>query len=123
MRLQVFSDLHLEFGPFEPVLKKPDVVVLAGDIHDGTAGVKWAKKSFRDCPVIYVLGNHEFYNHAMPDLIRELRREAKGSNVHVLENNAVEIGGFVFLGCSLWTDFQLCAQCPRGHVVCQSGNV
>jgi len=40
-------------------------------------------------------------------LIQDLRREAKGSNVHVLENNAVEVGGFVFLGCSLWTDFQL----------------
>jgi hypothetical protein len=48
----------------------------------------------------------------MPDLIRDLRREAKGSNVLVLENNAVEIGGFVFLGCSLWTDFQLC---PNAH--------
>jgi len=107
MRLQVFSDLHLEFGPFEPVPQKADVVVLAGDIHLGTAGVKWAKKTFRDCPVIYVLGNHEFYNHTMPGLIKELQQEAKGSNVHVLENNAVEIGGFVFLGCSLWTDFQL----------------
>ena len=77
--------------------KKADVVVLAGDIHQGTTGVKWAKNTFRDCPVIFEPGNHEFYNHSMPDLIRELRREAKGSNVHVLENNAVEIGSFVFL--------------------------
>jgi Icc-related predicted phosphoesterase len=107
MRLQVFSDLHLEFCPIEPVPKKADVVVLAGDIHQGTAGVKWAKQHWRDCPVIYVLGNHEFYNHSIPDLIQDLRREAKGSNVHVLENNAVEVGGFVILGCSLWTDFQL----------------
>ena len=112
MQLQVFSDLHLESCIIKPVPKKADVVVLAGDIHVGTAGVKWAKKTFRDCPVIYVLGNHEFYNHSMPDLIRDLRREAKGSNVLVLENNAVEIGGFVFLGCSLWTDFQLC---PNAH--------
>jgi 3',5'-cyclic AMP phosphodiesterase CpdA len=44
MRLQVFSDLHLEFGRFEPTLNHPDVVVLAGDIHQGTAGVKWAKQ-------------------------------------------------------------------------------
>ena len=109
MELQVLSDLHLEFAPFEPALKKADVVVLAGDIHQGTAGVKWAKQHWRDCQVIYVLGNHEFYNYSMPGLIKELQREASGSNVHVLENNAVEIGGFVFLGCSLWTDFQLCS--------------
>jgi Icc-related predicted phosphoesterase len=107
MRLQVFSDLHLEFGRFEPPLKNPDVVVLAGDIHVGTAGVKWAKQFCRDCPVIYVPGNHEFYNHSIPDLISALKREAKGSNVHVLENNACTINGFVFLGCSLWTDFHL----------------
>jgi len=107
MRLQVFGDLHLEFGPFEPTFKNPDVVVLAGDIHQGTAGVKWAKQYCRDFPVIYVMGNHEFYNHSIPDLIKALRREARGSNVHVLENNAFKFNGFVFLGCSLWTDFQL----------------
>jgi len=107
MRLQVFSDLHLEFGRFEPALKHPDVVVLAGDIHVGTAGVKWAKRFFRDCPVIYVPGNHEFYNHSMPDLIPALKREARGSQVHVLENNVFKLNGFVFLGCSLWSNFQL----------------
>jgi Icc-related predicted phosphoesterase len=107
MRLQVFSDLHLEFGRFEPTLKNADAVVLAGDIHQGTAGVKWAKQYCRDCPVIYVMGNHEFYNHSIPDLIKALKREAKGSNVHVLENNAFIINDFVFLGCSLWTNFHL----------------
>jgi len=107
MRLQAFSDLHLEFGRFEPVLKNPDVVVLAGDIHQGTEGVKWARQHCRDCPVIYVPGNHEFYNHTFPDLIDEMKREAKGSQVHVLENNVFKLNGFVFLGCSLWTDFQL----------------
>lgn len=107
MRLQIFSDLHLEFGPFEPTLRNPDIVVLAGDIHVGTAGVKWAKEFCRDCPVIYVAGNHEFYNHAMPDLLRNLKLEAKGSNVRVLENEAIEINGFTFLGCTLWTNFQL----------------
>lgn len=107
MRLQVFSDLHLEFSGFEPMLQNADVVVLAGDIHTGTQGVKWARQCFRDCPVIYVPGNHEFYNHTIPDLIPALKREAKGSNVHVLENNTFTVEGIVFLGCSLWTDFRL----------------
>jgi len=107
MRLQVFSDLHLEFGPFEPPIKNPDVVVLAGDIHQGTEGVKWARTIWPDCPVIYVLGNHEFYRHSIPELIPALKREAKGSNVHVLENDIITIDDFVFLGCSLWTNFQL----------------
>jgi len=57
--------------------------------------------------VIYVLGNHEFYGHAIPDLTKTVKRDAKGSHVHVLENNMFKLGGFVFLGCTLWTDFGL----------------
>jgi Icc-related predicted phosphoesterase len=107
MRLQVFSDLHLESGPFEPVLANPDVVVLAGDVHEGTEGVKWAKRWLRDFPVIYVLGNHEYYNHRLSDLVKKLKREARGSQVHVLENDVFEWKGYSFLGCTLWTDFNL----------------
>jgi hypothetical protein len=40
-------------------------------------------------------------------LINALKREARGSNVHVLENNDFIINDFVFLGCSLWTNFHL----------------
>lgn len=107
MRLQVFSDLHLESGGFQPVIKNPDVVVLAGDIHEGTEGVKWAKRTFRDLPAIYILGNHEFYNHRLTDLVPKLKREARGSNIHVLENDVFQWGGYFFLGCTLWTDFNL----------------
>jgi Icc-related predicted phosphoesterase len=116
MRLQIFSDLHLECGSFAPTLNRPDVVVLAGDIHQGTAGVKWAKQSFPDCPVVYVAGNHEFYNHSITDLLPALQHEAKGSNVQVLENSIFEFNGLVFLGCSLWSDFKICAQ-PRVAMV------
>jgi predicted phosphohydrolase len=114
MRLQVFSDLHVEFGWFKPPIKNPDVVVLAGDIHQGLEGVKWARNVCQDCPVIYVLGNHEFYNHSIPDLIPALKREARGSNVHVLENNAFTIDDFVFLGCSLWTNSRIYSN-QRGY--------
>ena len=30
-----------------------------------------------------------------------------GTNVHLLENHTVEIGGFRIFGASLWTDFLL----------------
>jgi len=107
MRLQVFSDLHLEFDRFKPAIKKPDAVVLAGDVDDGWEGLNWAKKYCRHCPVIYVLGNHEFYHRSIPDLTEALKSEARGSQVHVLENDAFVIEDFVFLGCTLWTDFRL----------------
>jgi hypothetical protein len=107
MRLHLLSDLHLEFVPLKPPATDADVVVLAGDIDLGWEGRRWARSHFPDRPVIYVLGNHEFYRHALPRLTETLQRETAGSHIHVLENSAVEIGGFTFLGCTLWTDFRL----------------
>ncbi len=107
MKIRIFSDLHLEFGPFHPPQTEADIVVLAGDIHPGLKGLEWAKKSFPDKTVLYVLGNHEYYGHAIPKLTNKLREKALGSQVHILENDKFEIDGFKFLGCTLWTDFKL----------------
>jgi predicted phosphodiesterase len=107
MRLHILSDLHLEFGPVEIPPADADLVVLAGDVHLGREGLRWARNQFPDKPVVYVLGNHEFYRHSLPGLTGLLRRETEGSHVHLLENSPVEINGFTFLGCTLWTDFQL----------------
>ena len=107
MRLHLLSDLHLEFGPTHIPETDADVIVLAGDIHLRCSGHDWAVQQFPDKPVVYVLGNHEFYQHSLPDLTEILKRETAGSHIHLLENRAVEIGGWTFLGCTLWTDFRL----------------
>src|SRR2546421_1539445 len=109
MRLHILCDLHLEFGPVSVPKIEADVVVLAGDIHLGREGRRWARNQFPGQPVIYVLGNHEFYRHSLPDLTETLMRESSGSHIHLLENRAVELSGYTFLGCTLWTDFQLSA--------------
>jgi len=46
MRLHILGDLHLEFGATEIRPVDADVVVLAGDIHLGREGRKWARKLF-----------------------------------------------------------------------------
>jgi predicted phosphodiesterase len=108
MRLHILSDLHLEFGAAPEIPPtNADAVVLAGDIHLGRDGCCWARKQFPDKPVIYVPGNHEYYRHSLPDLTEVLKNETDGSHICVLANSAVEINGFTFLGCTLWTDFQL----------------
>jgi Icc-related predicted phosphoesterase len=107
MRLHILCDLHLEFGPTPIPNVDADVIVLAGDIHLGREGRRWARSQFPDKPVIYVLGNHEFYRHSLPELTETLKRETSDSHIHVLENDAIEINGYTFLGCTLWTDFQL----------------
>jgi Icc-related predicted phosphoesterase len=107
MKLHILGDLHIEFDPFEFVDTGADVVILAGDIHLGERGFKWATETLSKQEVIYVLGNHEFYREATPKLIDKLREKSKGTNVHVLENDSISIEGVRFLGCTLWTDFEL----------------
>ena len=51
-------------------------------------------------PVLY-----EFYGGTVDGVLRDMRRAAHGSRVHVLENDEVVLGGVRFLGCCLWTDF------------------
>jgi predicted phosphodiesterase len=117
MRLLIYSDLHIEFAPFAPQPNDADVIILAGDIHVGKKGIEWAIAHFPDQPVIYVLGNHEYYRSAYPKHLADLRQLALGTNIHLLENDRVEIGDVVFLGCTLWTDFELLGD-PRiagGH--------
>jgi predicted phosphodiesterase len=107
MRVHVLSDLHLEFAPFVPPETDADVVVLAGDIDNGARGLYWALRTFTRTPVVYVLGNHEYYGRAIPKLTNSLTQAAAGSNVHLLERKGVEIDGVLFLGCTFWTDFHL----------------
>ena len=107
MKLHILSDLHIEFGDFSIPEIGADAVILAGDIHVGDRGLRWILEQWLQPPVIYVPGNHEFYHNAFPGLIDELRQKSKGTNVHVLENEAVEINGFHFFGSTLWSDMNL----------------
>ncbi len=99
--------MHVEFGDFQTLTTDADVVVVAGDVHVGRKGRAWLRENFSTQPVVYVLGNHEFYRHALPKLTEELERESEGGHIHVLENRTVEIGGIRFLGCTLWSDFKV----------------
>jgi predicted phosphodiesterase len=104
MRLRIFSDLHLEFAPFQPSDRGVDVVVLAGDIHLETRGVGWAAETFRR-PVVYVPGNHEYYGGHFKNTLAKMKQRGEGTQVHVLDRDEVVIEGVRFLGTTLWTDF------------------
>ncbi|HEX7811037.1 MAG TPA: metallophosphoesterase [Burkholderiales bacterium] len=111
MRIRVFSDLHLEMSdrhpPFNPPDVESDVVVLAGDIDNGTAAIDWAEKTFAGKTVLYVPGNHEYYDGEYFEVAEALKARASASNVRVLDNDELVLGGVRFLGSTLWTDFEL----------------
>lgn len=107
MRVHILSDLHLETGPIQMPSVDADITVLAGDIDTGCRGIEWAARTFPNRPVLYVIGNHEYYGETVSTLRTDLQRAAVGTNVHLLECEAVELERVRFLGCTLWTDFQL----------------
>jgi predicted phosphodiesterase len=133
MKVALCSDIHLEFGDLE--IKNTDgadVLVLAGDImvaqelHDfaeGEVNPGWGNfvppraqraQDFRDflrrCSrefrhVLYVAGNHEFYNGKWAQTLITLREEcAKFGNVHFMENDQFILDDVTFVGGTLWTD-------------------
>lgn len=109
MKIAVLSDLHNEFGvtyrPSETVLSA-DVIVLAGDIDLGTKGAEWALKTFPNKHLIYVAGNHEFYNRVYEDVVEALEKIAEDNeNFYFLNGRSVNIDDVRFIGGTLWTDF------------------
>ena len=106
MRIQLASDLHLELlagtWPQEHVVMPAagaDVLVLAGDIDRGLRTIE--RFARWPVPVLYVAGNHEFYDSDWEPLRAQMRRAAEGTAVRFLDNDAVTIGGVRFLGLSL----------------------
>lgn len=105
MKLRVMSDVHVEFFAFRPPEAPADVVVLAGDVLNEHYGLIWARKSFPATPIVYVMGNHEFYNADYERVLERARKEAQPLEIHLLENDHAVIDGVRFLGMTLWTDF------------------
>lgn len=66
MKIQVISDIHLEFGIREFDFPKADLLILAGDVSIGMAGFTWISERVKNIPVLYVLGNHEYYKNSSP---------------------------------------------------------
>jgi predicted phosphodiesterase len=120
MRIQLFSDLHLERAPdFQPqVAADVDVVVLAGDIGSYQAGSRLHCADFgleRFSPlrpgatcstVLYVPGNHEFDALEFDETYTRLRDTCDRLGITWLEREMVTLGHVRFVGTTLWTDFE-----------------
>jgi predicted phosphodiesterase len=115
LRIRIYSDIHLEFAPFAAPESDVDVVVLAGDIGNGVAGIEWAKDTF-SVPVLYLAGNHEYYEGEF-DSVQAAMRKASGGAVELLDCTGISIDGVRFLGCTLWTDYSLAPEGERASVI------
>ena len=111
MRVQILSDLHIEFpGNTIPALAADaELIILAGDlapVHTrrvGDIAKRWAGAD----RIVYVPGNHEFYGSEIDVARRELARQCLQHGVTPLDPGAVTISDVMFIGATLWTDFLL----------------
>ncbi|MDR6453464.1 metallophosphoesterase [Variovorax paradoxus] len=121
MKLLILSDLHLEFGIFNVPKVDYDVVILAGDIFvPGSKAMRWARRADifgETVPIVFVPGNHEFYSGVLQTTQKEMALTAAACKVHLLAPGEAVIDGIRFLGCTLWTDFELPIQAKSGSTV------
>jgi hypothetical protein len=108
MRVNLVSDLHLEFG--QQTLPGGEVLILAGDIceyrelkNNEMVELFFTTQCSKYDRVFMVMGNHEHYHHKFHKTYDDLKAILP-TNVILLENEMVEYNGVVFLGATLWTD-------------------
>lgn len=116
MKVRVYSDLHLEFGPMDP--GEGDVLVLAGDICTACSFTFRGEEDLRERyldffqkavdgynKVFYVLGNHEHYNYFFNETVDTLR-EHLPEGVTILDNQSEFYNGWHFVGATMWASYQ-----------------
>lgn len=109
MKIQVLSDLHIEGANMSAIPPVGDVLVLAGDVAAYPEMLEefFYTKVPQEIPVIFVPGNHEHeYQHILKaaDMYKQMLKDLP--NVTVLQNESVVIDDVVFLGSTLWSNFQ-----------------
>lgn len=119
--LRYMSDLHLspipgvrEFHNYLPEMDDEDqqILLLCGDIGEKLYQVEFIIDMIhRFKHVVYIFGNHEHYKFNIQkthDLFLAKMRDLLGhipETFHLLDADEVVIDGIVFLGATLWTDF------------------
>lgn len=127
MKIQIFSDLHVDVFPVKPISIAGGVeaVIVAGDTCEG--GLSAFEQLRRivpiHIPIVMVMGNHEYYRRFVRSELDLARSQAPAFNVHLLENETVVLGGVRFVGATLWTDYGFFGEASRAAVMnlCAAG--
>jgi predicted phosphodiesterase len=118
MKISIVSDVHLEFGEIR--LKNTDssdVLIIAGDtfvasyisdIERNRDIIRFFKEINEQWDnIILLFGNHEYYHGRLEaDYIENLlRSHVDMTNVHIFNPGSIKLGDVLFVGATLWTDF------------------
>jgi len=110
MKIQLMSDIHYPFSHRDlPKLSdEADLLVIAGDIHHKVEECYRCFDKILECssiPVVFVLGNHDYYTREFDSTPDDFKKFFSNfPNIHFLEKDSFEFGGYTFLGTTLWSD-------------------
>lgn len=111
MKIQIVSDIHLEFGITDIENNSgADVLVLSGDITTTNTLTEFeefiSKLEQQYEYIIHIQGNHEPWHSSIETMDEVLTDIAHGSKTYYyLNNNYVIVGNYIIIGCTLWTDY------------------
>ena len=116
MKVQICSDLHLEFSqnrkwlkanPIEPL---GDILIIAGDTY--YLGRTWSKLDFikkasREFQQVFIIpGNHEYYEGFDLSTALSSTHEKIMDNVFLVNDQSIMIEGIRFIFSTFWTIIQ-----------------
>lgn len=121
MFIRVFSDIHLEFGRnykipspqnffiSELPTDKETILCLAGDIcsiesnrfHESFLNAELVDRFKK---VLYVPGNHEYYNGSLMRTDDKLQEYCDKHGITFMQKKSLEIDDVVFISATLWTN-------------------
>ncbi len=133
MKIAVISDIHVDLNPWdwsylESVDRDVNTIVVAGDIsNDVFEASRWlveAKRRFEN--VIWVAGNHDFYNLGfhqtrvydrefsakwpypcdVAEMVNHYKRWSEAHGITFLHRSTVTIEGVTFIGATGWHDYR-----------------
>tara|TARA_B100000925_G_C21935595_1_gene442239 strand:- start:110 stop:847 length:738 start_codon:yes stop_codon:yes gene_type:complete len=110
MKIQLFSDFHLENRDIVYPIPKADILILAGDVcqfdklNSQRAFFMYLNLNWKK--VIWILGNHEYYSKSTN--LDVINTYIKGfislfPNILILDRNIIEIDNYRIMGCTLWS--------------------
>jgi len=117
MKVRIVSDVHVEINS-NFVLERLDddddtILLVAGDFCP-ISDAELVKKLIRVWSdqfktIIVVFGNHEYYNGSIVNSVqvfREILNDLNITNVKVLDRDTYEEDNVLFVGATLWTDYE-----------------